>query len=83
MSKKSGVSKAPISRALRNTIRERGLTAYGAAKKAGVSVDAVQRFLNHQRGLTLATVDKLTAALELKLCSDEPATDAAVSAAER
>jgi plasmid maintenance system antidote protein VapI len=83
MSKKSGVSKAPISRALRNTIRERGLTAYGAAKKAGVSVDAVQRFLNHQRGLTLATVDKLTAALELTLCPDEPATDAAVSAAER
>ena len=75
--------KAPISRALRTTIRERGHTAYAAAKKAGVSVDAVQRFLNHQRGLTLATVDKLTFALELTLCPDEPPTDAAAPVAER
>ena len=83
MSKNSRVSKAPISRALRNTIHERGLTAYAAAKKAGVSVDAVQRFLNHQRGLTLATVDKLTSALELTLCPEEPRSDAGTSAAER
>jgi transcriptional regulator with XRE-family HTH domain len=60
-----------ISRALRETIRERGLTAYGAAKRAGVSVDAVQRFLNDERGLTLATVDKLADALHLKLCPDD------------
>jgi plasmid maintenance system antidote protein VapI len=75
MSKKSRENKAPISRVLRNTIRKRGLTAYAAAKQAGVSVDAVQRFLNHQRGLTLGTVDKLTSALDLTLCPDEPATD--------
>jgi plasmid maintenance system antidote protein VapI len=75
MSKKARVSKAPVSRALRNTIRQRGLTAYAAAKQAGVSVDAVQRFLNEQRGLTLSTVDKLTSALELTLCPDEPANE--------
>ena len=74
MSKKSRASKAPISRVLRNTIRERGLTAYAAAKQAGVSVDAVQRFLNQERGLTLTTVDKLTSAMELTLCPDEPKT---------
>jgi plasmid maintenance system antidote protein VapI len=62
--------KGPISRALRETIRERALTAYGAAKRAGVSVDAVQRFMNAERGLTLATVDKLAAALELTLCPE-------------
>jgi DNA-binding phage protein len=83
MSKKPRASKAPISRALRTTIRGRGLTAYAAAKKAGVSVDAVQRFLNHERGLTLATVDKLTSALDLTLCPEEPETDAGFSASER
>jgi plasmid maintenance system antidote protein VapI len=62
----------PISRALRKTIRERDLTAYSAAKRAGVSVDAVQRFLNSERGLTLATADKLANALELTLCPEEP-----------
>ena len=83
MSKKSHASKAPISRVLRNTIRKRRLTAYAAAKQAGVSVDAVQRFLNHERGLTLATVDKLTSALDLTLCPDEPVTDPGMPAARR
>jgi len=61
----------PISRTLRDTIRKQGLTAYGAAKRAGVSVDAVQRFMNAERGLNLATVDKLADALELTLCPDD------------
>lgn len=71
--RKSGARKAPISRALRKTIRDRDLTAYATAKRAGVSVDAVQRFMNSERGLNLATVDKLADALELTLCPDEPA----------
>ena len=83
MSKKSRASKAPISRVLRNTIRKRRLTAYAAAKQAGVSVDAVQRFLNHERGLTLATVDKLTSSLDMTLCPDEPATDPGMPATRR
>ena len=61
-----------ISQVLRQTIRERDLTAYGAAKRAGVSADAVQRFMNFERGLTLATVDKLADALDLTLCSTTP-----------
>jgi transcriptional regulator with XRE-family HTH domain len=61
----------PISRALRDTIRDRGLTAYAAAKRSGASVDTVQRFLNKKRGLNLATVDKLAGALELTLCPEE------------
>jgi plasmid maintenance system antidote protein VapI len=61
----------PVSRGLREAISEQGLTAYAAAKRAGVSVDAIQRFLNAERGLTLATVDKLARALGLSLCSDE------------
>ena len=47
-------------------------TVADVAKRAGVSVDAVQRFLNAERGLSLATVDKLAAALELTLCPDDP-----------
>jgi transcriptional regulator with XRE-family HTH domain len=65
----------PISQALRDTIRQRGLTAYAAAKRAGVSVDAVQRFLNGQRGLTLATADKLAAALCLVVRPHAPPAD--------
>ena len=61
-----------VSQALRDAISQRGLTAYAAAKRAGVSVDAIQRFLNEQRGLTLATVDKLADSLGLTLCPTEP-----------
>jgi plasmid maintenance system antidote protein VapI len=61
----------PVSKALREAISERGLTAYATAKRAGVSVDAIQRFLKDQRGLTLNTVDKVADALGLTLCPDD------------
>ena len=63
--------KKPVSRILRETIRDRGLTAYATAKQAGVSVDAVQRFMNNERGLTLGTVDKIAESLDLTLCKEE------------
>ena len=63
--------KTPISGVLRDTIRDRGLTAYATAKQAGVSVDAVQRFLKDERSLTLGTADKLAESLDLTLCNDE------------
>jgi DNA-binding phage protein len=66
-----GSRKKPISRVLRKTIRDKGLTAYATAKQAGVSVDAVQRFMKDQRGLSLETVDKLAGALDLTLCDDD------------
>jgi predicted transcriptional regulator len=68
--------KSPVSRTLRAQIRERGLTAYATAKKAGVSVDAVQRFMKDERGLTLGTVDKIAASLDLTLCKDETTSQA-------
>jgi plasmid maintenance system antidote protein VapI len=67
--------KVTVSGVLRRTIRKRKLTAYAAAKQAGVSVDAVQRFINAQRGLNLATVDKLADALDLTLCPDDKPED--------
>ena len=60
-----------MSKGLREAILDRGLTAYAAAKRSGVSVDAVQRFLKEERGLTLSTVDKLADALGLSLCPDD------------
>jgi plasmid maintenance system antidote protein VapI len=73
---KAGPNTNPVvSQALRDAIIERGLTAYAAAKQSGVSVDAIQRFLNEQRGLTLATVDKLADSLGLTLCPNEPDAD--------
>lgn len=70
--KKSRSPKGPVSRSLDKKIRERGLTAYAAAKRAGVSVDAVQRFMSDKRGLSLKTVDKIAESLDLTLCDDEP-----------
>jgi plasmid maintenance system antidote protein VapI len=67
---KKASRKQPVSQALRKTIREKGLTAYATAKQAGVSVDAVQRFISEKRGLTLETVDKLAGALDLTLCEE-------------
>ncbi len=69
--KKTKPGKLPISRPLRAAIKKRGLTAYAAARSAGVSVDAVQRFLNEERGLSLSTVDKLAHSLGMTLCANE------------
>jgi plasmid maintenance system antidote protein VapI len=70
MNKKNSQRK-PVSHVLRKAIKESGRTAYATAKKAGVSVDAAQRFIKDERGLTLETVDKLAGSLELTLCEDE------------
>jgi transcriptional regulator with XRE-family HTH domain len=52
---------------LRETIRERGLTAYAVARDAGADARGVQRFLDGERGLTLDTADRIAAALGLRL----------------
>jgi plasmid maintenance system antidote protein VapI len=69
--KKKPAPKKPISRGLRDAIRDQGLTAYRTAKLAGVSVDAVQRFLKEERSLTLDTADKIANSLDLRLCENE------------
>jgi plasmid maintenance system antidote protein VapI len=69
--KSSKDKESPVGQALRDAIHDQGLTAYAAAKQAGVSVDAVQRFLKEERGLNLATVDKLAVAMHLTLCPDD------------
>lgn len=60
-----------LSEALKSRIKGRGLTAYAVAKMAEVRPHVVQRFLNGERGLTLATADKLALVLGLELIPRE------------
>jgi DNA-binding phage protein len=68
---KTRAPKAPdrhsLSGQLRHVIAARRLTAYAVARDAGVDVRQVQRFLDGQRDLRLATADKLAQALGLRL----------------
>jgi plasmid maintenance system antidote protein VapI len=70
---------SPVGNALRSEIERRGLTAYRLNAMSGVSVDAVHRFLNREKGLTLTSVDALANALGLALVLapiEPPSTDA-------
>ena len=62
-----GRAARPLTEALKSGIKDRGLTAYAVAKLAEVRPHVVQRFLNGERGLTLATADKLAGVLGLEL----------------
>jgi transcriptional regulator with XRE-family HTH domain len=59
-----------ISDQLRAIIKARGLTAYALAKLSGVNTGVIQRFINEERDIRLASVDKLATALGLRLCQD-------------
>jgi transcriptional regulator with XRE-family HTH domain len=56
---------------LEQTIKDRmkslNLTAYAVGKMSGISPTVIQRFLNGERGLTLATADKLCQVMDLGL----------------
>lgn len=54
-----------ISDAIRAEIERQGLTAYRVAKLAGLTPNIVSRFLSGERDITLATADKIFAALGL------------------
>jgi antitoxin component HigA of HigAB toxin-antitoxin module len=57
----------PIGETLKAIIRERSLTAYRLAQMTGSNIDSIQRWLNGERGLTLKTVERLAASLDLVL----------------
>jgi plasmid maintenance system antidote protein VapI len=52
---------------LKTAIVASGLSVYRLAKDSGVSQPALCRFVNGQRGITLATASKLVEALGLEL----------------
>jgi hypothetical protein len=55
-----------LSDQLRDIIRRKP-SAYAVAKAAGVDTAVVQRFLDAERGLTTASIDKIARALGLRL----------------
>jgi predicted transcriptional regulator len=59
-----------ISDQLREIIRNSGKTAYAVGKLADIDPGMVKRFLDNDRGMRVATLDKLAAALGLRLCQD-------------
>jgi antitoxin component HigA of HigAB toxin-antitoxin module len=67
--RKTAPSKSPVtvSEALKAAIDSSGLTHYRLAKNAGLSPDAIDRFVAGHRSLTLGSVNKLAAALGLTL----------------
>lgn len=60
------IAKHALSDQLREVIASRG-TAYAVAKSADVDPGIIQRFLTGERGLTVATLDRLAEALGLRL----------------
>jgi hypothetical protein len=60
-----------ISDQLRVIIADSGKTAYAVGKLADVDPGMVQRFLTGERGLRVATLDKIAGAMRLRLCQDQ------------
>jgi transcriptional regulator with XRE-family HTH domain len=56
-----------VSARIREVIRSRGLTPYGVAKLADIDPGTFARFVSGERDLRLATVDRIAAALGLRL----------------
>lgn len=58
---------ADLENVLRMAVKVSGLTRYSVAKKAGVDVAVLLRFMSGQRTITLETAGKLAAFLDLEL----------------
>lgn len=64
-----------VSDALREAIRQSGLSLNEIEKRSGVDHGALSRFLNANRTLTLPAVDKLAETLGLELVQDDAVWD--------
>jgi transcriptional regulator with XRE-family HTH domain len=61
------MGRQPFSEQLRRAIEQSGTSRYALARSLGVSDSALSRFMSGERGLTLATLDKLVDALGLEI----------------
>jgi DNA-binding phage protein len=68
MAKQADIDPNTISGQLRQAIIDSGLSFYAVARAAGLSPGMVTRFMAGDRAPSLETVDKLAAALGLRLC---------------
>lgn len=69
MSKTKKHDRTPISTGLRLAIENSGKTGHEIAKEAGVAQPIVSRFLSGERGLGIASTDKLADYFGLELVS--------------
>lgn len=60
-----------LSEQLQQIIRQAPLTRYRIAKNAGMDQGQLHRFLTTRRGISIETLDRLGAALRLRLVVDE------------
>lgn len=60
-------SRRSISEQLRGAILDRDLTAYRLGKETGIDPGLIQRFLNGERDIRMATADRLAEVLGLRL----------------
>jgi Helix-turn-helix len=67
MAKQPVIGPSTISGQLRNVIEASAMTREAIAQASGVSVSVISRFMAGERTITLKTVDRLAAALELRL----------------
>lgn len=58
-----------LEKQIRAAIKKSGLSVYRLAKDSGVSQPVLCRFVNRQRGITLATASKLVETLGFELIS--------------
>jgi hypothetical protein len=61
------ISAPTITSALKNAIRQSGLSLYQISAKSGVSNPVIYRFMMGERDIRLATADKLFAVLDLRV----------------
>jgi transcriptional regulator with XRE-family HTH domain len=61
------INRHTVSQQLRDVIDSRGLTPYAVAKLADIDPGMVARFVSGERDLRLGTVDRIAAALGLRL----------------
>jgi hypothetical protein len=60
---------------LRAAMLASGKNAYTIGKLAGVDTSVIQKFMSGKRGLSLENVDRVAAALDLRLCWRESKTN--------
>ena len=58
---------SPISGPLKLAIKQSGLSHYRIAKDAGITPEQLDRFMSGERGLQLASADKVASCLGLEL----------------
>jgi transcriptional regulator with XRE-family HTH domain len=70
MTQRKTSNQPTLSDQIRTAIKDSGLTRYAIGKRSGVDASVIQRFMLETRSPRLDTIDKIAAALNLRLCKD-------------